>query len=81
MTMPTAICMSCGVLYLEWAPKYKPDQHCSRCGAPLKILPNTNRGGVAEVDRANKTTRTELRQHFCWYMRPPIGCLVHARTA
>lgn len=54
MTMPTAICMSCGVLYLEWAPKYKPDQHCSRCGAPLKILPNTNRGGVAEVDRANK---------------------------
>ena len=52
MTMPTAICMSCGVLYLGWALKYKPDQHCSRCGAPLKILPNTS--AVAEVDMANK---------------------------
>ena len=54
MSTPTAICLSCGVLHMGWALKYQPNQHCSRCGAPLKILPDANEGAVPEVNQATK---------------------------
>ena len=42
MSIPTAICTNCGVLYYGWALIYRPGQHCSRCGAPLAMVHDPN---------------------------------------
>ena len=36
--MPRAICTRCGALFVGWALRYRPDQPCSICGAPLSVI-------------------------------------------
>jgi hypothetical protein len=38
MSIPSAICINCGVSHYGWSLRYGPRHACSKCGAPLGVL-------------------------------------------